>query len=195
MGETPVKKVKIAHAMRAVVYLDENGKKKVRYEKINAITSANAVMFDGKTLRNKMKEYYNKGEVDALLATLKGTIEAIKGLEDATEAIDSMNEIIAFLDTFKNDETLANVLATMMTDMEEWVEAKGYAGAAELETLKNGLATVARTGSYNDLTDKPEVPSMPDSLPADGGNADTVDGYHFVVGEEGTAANTIYFVI
>lgn len=32
--------------------------------------------------------------------------------------------------------------------------------------------------SYNDLSDKPTIPSIPASLPADGGNADTVDGKH-----------------
>lgn len=32
--------------------------------------------------------------------------------------------------------------------------------------------------SYNDLSDKPTIPTIPASLPADGGNADTVDGKH-----------------
>lgn len=32
--------------------------------------------------------------------------------------------------------------------------------------------------SYNDLTDKPTIPTVPSSLPANGGNADTVDGKH-----------------
>ena len=32
--------------------------------------------------------------------------------------------------------------------------------------------------SYNDLSDKPTIPTIPDSLPANGGNADTVDGKH-----------------
>lgn len=165
------KKVPISYAYRPVVIVDENGKKKVMYEKFHPITTGNAVVIDGKTLKNKLKEYYDKGEVDALLKTLKDALDAIKGLENATEAIDSLNEIIAFLDTFKNDKTLANVLASLMEDMEEWVEGKGYAVAAD-------------------------IPTVPESLPANGGNADTVDGYHFVVGSSaGTAANTIYFVI
>lgn len=41
-----------------------------------------------------------------------------------------------------------------------------------LEEMISSLAQVARTGSYNDLSDKPI------SLPANGGNADTVDGKH-----------------
>ncbi len=40
------------------------------------------------------------------------------------------------------------------------------------------LAEVAKSGSYNDLIDKPTIPTVPTSLPANGGNADTVDGKH-----------------
>lgn len=40
------------------------------------------------------------------------------------------------------------------------------------------LATVATSGSYNDLSNKPTIPTIPSSLPADGGNADTVDNKH-----------------
>ena len=38
-----------------------------------------------------------------------------------------------------------------------------------------GLADVATSGSYNDLSNKPTIPT---SLPANGGDADTVDGKH-----------------
>lgn len=34
------------------------------------------------------------------------------------------------------------------------------------------------SGSYNDLVDQPTFPTIPSSLPANGGNADTVDGKH-----------------
>lgn len=40
------------------------------------------------------------------------------------------------------------------------------------------LADVATSGSYNDLSDKPTIPTVPTSLPANGGNADTVDNKH-----------------
>ncbi len=56
-------------------------------------------------------------------------------------------------------------------------------------TMITGLASVATSGSYNDLSNKPSLfngdynalsnkPAIPTSLPANGGNADTVDGKH-----------------
>lgn len=45
-------------------------------------------------------------------------------------------------------------------------------------SMITGLAGVATSGSYNDLSDKPTIPTIPASLPANGGNADTVDGKH-----------------
>ena len=36
------------------------------------------------------------------------------------------------------------------------------------------LKKVAFSGSYNDLDDKPNIPTIPESLPANGGNADTI---------------------
>jgi len=41
-----------------------------------------------------------------------------------------------------------------------------------------GAAAESHGHSYNDLTDRPSIPSIPASLPANGGNADTVDGMH-----------------
>lgn len=38
------------------------------------------------------------------------------------------------------------------------------------------LKKVAFSGSYNDLSDTPDIPVIPDSLPANGGDADTVGG-------------------
>lgn len=45
-------------------------------------------------------------------------------------------------------------------------------------SMITGLANVATSGSYNDLSNKPTIPTIPASLPANGGNADTVDGKH-----------------
>ncbi len=64
-----------------------------------------------------------------------------------------------------------------------------------------GLATVATSGSYNDLSNKPTIPTIPSSLPANGGNADTIDNFHIWQGTQAEYdaistkdANTIYLV-
>ena len=52
----------------------------------------------------------------------------------------------------------------------------------------SGLAAVATSNSYNDLDDQPTIPTIPASLPANGGNADTVDNMH--ASEFATASHT-----
>lgn len=44
-------------------------------------------------------------------------------------------------------------------------------------SMITGLSKVATSGSYNDLSNKPTIPTIPSSLPANGGNADTVGGF------------------
>ena len=70
----------------------------------------------------------------------------------------------------------------------------GYAKTAD-------LSTVATSGSYNDLSNKPTIPTIPSSLPANGGNADTVGGYTIWTGTQAEYnaisskdANTIYLI-
>lgn len=64
-------------------------------------------------------------------------------------------------------------------------------------SMITGLATVATSGSYNDLSNKPTIPTVPSSLPANGGNADTVDGYHIRTASEGDTglAGYITFIV
>lgn len=61
-------------------------------------------------------------------------------------------------------------------------------------SMITGLATVATSGKYSDLSGRPTIPTVPSSLPANGGNADTVDGYHIRTGTSG-AAGYITFVV
>lgn len=58
----------------------------------------------------------------------------------------------------------------------------------------SGLSKVATSNNYNDLSNKPSIPTIPSSLPANGGNADTVDGYHIRTGTSG-ADGYITFVL
>ena len=50
--------------------------------------------------------------------------------------------------------------------------------ASHPASMITGLADVATSGSYDDLSNKPTIPTVPASLPANGGNADTVDNKH-----------------
>ena len=68
-------------------------------------------------------------------------------------------------------------------------------------SMITGLSTVATSGSYNDLSNKPTIPTVPSSLPANGGNADTVGGYTIWTGTQteydalGTYSDTTIYMI
>ena len=68
-------------------------------------------------------------------------------------------------------------------------------------SMITGLAKVATSGSYNDLNNKPTIPTIPSSLPANGGNAATVGGYTIWTGTQAQynaisnkSSTTIYFI-
>lgn len=46
----------------------------------------------------------------------------------------------------------------------------------KIKKLFTDLKEVSFSGSYNDLSDTPDIPTIPNSLPANGGDADTVKG-------------------
>ena len=59
---------------------------------------------------------------------------------------------------------------------------------------KIGASPKGHGHSYNELTDKPTIPSVPSSLPANGGNADTLEGKHaseFASASHNQSASTI----
>lgn len=53
--------------------------------------------------------------------------------------------------------------------------SSSVATKADIDHAHPGYASLEHTHSYNDLNDKPAIPT---SLPANGGNSDTVDGKH-----------------
>lgn len=118
--------------------------------------------------------------------------EAISGLQtqintlvsgDASTAIESFNEIIAFLDGLEDTEDLASIIASIeqqiaskytkpsggipKTDLESSVQTsleKANTALQEHQSLEGyvkdtDLSAVAKSGSYNDLTNKPTIPS------------------------------------
>lgn len=92
---------------------------------------------------------YTKTEVDNKVAGV---------INSAPETLDTLKELANALG---NDANFATTVTTQI----------GKKANTE------DLAKVATSGSYNDLSNKPTIPTIPSSLPANGGNADTVNGH------------------
>lgn len=151
---------------------------------------------------------YDDTEIENALASLQGQLNTLVS-GNASDAINSFNEIIAFLDGVKDNQDLASIIASIeqqiagkqdkITDLEtirsgaakgatalqSYTEkytgtitgitmngtSKGTSGVVNLGTVitshqdisgkadKSSLATVATSGSYNDLDDKPTIPT------------------------------------
>lgn len=81
-------------------------------------------------------------------------------------AIESFNEVIAFLEGVEDTQSLSGIIASI----EQQIAGK-QDSIDDLDTIRNGaskgatsvqssdLATVATSGSYNDLSNKPSIPS------------------------------------
>jgi hypothetical protein len=96
---------------------------------------------------------------DAMTTALSGKSDTTHIHATATETADGFMS--------KEDKAKLNGVAT---------GANNYVHpASHSADMITGLADVATSGSYNDLSDKPTIPT---TLPASGGNADTVDGKH-----------------
>lgn len=67
-----------------------------------------------------------------------------------------------------------------------------HSGYAAANHSHDGYAPVNHGHSYNDLTNKPTIPTVPSSLPANGGNADTVGGKHAGDFAEAEHAHMVY---
>ena len=95
-----------------------------------------------------------------------GDYDSETSLHDKLEQVDAT---IAGKAALAHTHTASNVTGLPMV-----AQTGNYADLLDAPTL----AAVATSGSYNDLQDKPTIPTVPSSLPANGGNADTVDGKH-----------------
>lgn len=79
-----------------------------------------------------------------------------------------------------NKDVLDGITAEKVAAWDAGTNSNGGSGYVHPNThpasMITGLADVATTGNYNDLKNKPTIPTIPQSLPANGGNADTVGG-------------------
>ena len=142
-------------------------------------------------------------------------------VSSAPETLDTLNELATALG---NDPNFATTVATELGTKVDKVDGKGLSTNDLSNLLKDQYdaayqhsQTAHFSGSYNDLSDKPTIPSktseltndrgyitssdIPSSLPANGGNADTVGGYAIWVGTQAQynaitskSSTTIYLI-
>lgn len=107
---------------------------------------------------------YDDTEIENAITSLQTQFNTLVS-GNASDAINSFNEIIAFLDGVKDTENLASIISSIEQQI---------AGKMDKVTL----ATVATSGSYNDLADKPTIPDVSnkqDKL-VSGSNIKTING-------------------
>lgn len=69
---------------------------------------------------------YDDADVRELISKVQNALNTLTGIGDTTDVIDTFNEVISFLNTFKNNDSLASVLSSLKSDIEGWVEGKNY---------------------------------------------------------------------
>jgi hypothetical protein len=88
---------------------------------------------------------YDDAELSNAVETLRGDFDNIVS-GDTTTAIKTFNEVIAFLDGLTDTQDLESIIASIEQQI---------AGKMDKVTL----ATVATSGNYNDLNNKPTIPA------------------------------------
>lgn len=98
------------------------------------------------TLKTKLEglNNYDDTELSETLITLREDFDKLVS-GDTTTAIKTFNEIVAFLDGINDTEDLSSIIASIEQQIADKMD-------------KVTLATVATSGSYNDLTNKPTIP-------------------------------------
>lgn len=98
-------------------------------------------------LKNKLEglSNYDDTEIENALASLQGQLNTLVS-GNASDAINSFNEIIAFLNGIEDSESLDSIIASIEQQI---------AGKMDRVTL----AKVATSGSYEDLDNKPTIPN------------------------------------
>ena len=92
--------------------------------------------------------------IKAYVDRVKGYIDDILG-KNATDAIDNINEILAFLSTISDKDTLAGIFE----ELKQYIDNADNLVKQHIDNVVRTLAAVAKSGSYNDLIDKPIIPA------------------------------------
>ena len=108
---------------------------------------------------------YDDSEIAEAVEKLRSDIDTLVD-GDTTKAIESFNEIIAFLKGIKDSQSLESIIASIEAQI-----ASKQDTIADLSTIRDGaskgasavqpseLASVAKSGLYDDLKNKPTIPS------------------------------------
>lgn len=155
--------------------------------------------FDGLYSTNNI---WRDGDEERCLTDDLDTIEAsIDALETGKADSDHIHDGYATADHTHAGYASADHTHTGYADANHTHTPASIGAATDSHT--HDYAASAHSHSYNDLTDKPTIPTVPASLPANGGNADTVDNKHASdfapaehshMGYSGTSASTYKLV-
>lgn len=88
---------------------------------------------------------FDDTELSSALSTLRSDFDKLVS-GDTTTAIKTFNEVIAFLDGLTDTQDLESIIASIEQQI-----------AGKMDNIT--LATVATSGSYNDLSNKPTIPA------------------------------------
>ena len=117
-------------------------------DKVDKVTGKGLSTEDFTTaLKSKLEGLtnYDDAEISNAVSSLQSQLNTLVS-GNVNDAINSFNEIIAFLEGVKDTEDLASIIASIEQQI-----------ASKMDKVT--LAAVATSGSYNDLKDKPTIPS------------------------------------
>ena len=82
---------------------------------------------------------YDDTEVRSLIENVRTSLDLLIGGKDTSAVIDTFNEVISFLNNFKNSENLSSVLSALKSEIQIWVEQKQYATKSEVSQLDSKM--------------------------------------------------------
>lgn len=141
-------------------------------------TDGDGVLINGSLIRTgNNEEEFNKLGIQAKLDAKadKATTLSGYGITNAYTKTEVDNKVAGIVNSAPETLDTLKELATALGNDPNFATTVSSQIGKKANT--SDLSKVATSGSYNDLSEKPIIPSIPSSLPANGGNADTVNGH------------------